>query len=133
MRRRFRAGPVEDGLEELPGRGDPLWNQARGHDRGPLERQDLGQGRGVDEQRAVELVGAREGALSPTPVSVTTWTDARNCVTTAARSRIGEIAARQLTTSVGTIMPLAEARTAHEMLEGLRPHPRGKIVLSGGE
>jgi NADPH:quinone reductase-like Zn-dependent oxidoreductase len=38
----------------------------------------------------------------------------------------------QLTTCVGTVLPLAEARTAHEMLEGSRPHQRGKIVLAVG-
>jgi hypothetical protein len=27
------------------------------------------------------------------------------------------------------VLPLAAARDAHEMLEGLRPHPKGKIVL----
>ena len=50
-------------------------------------------------------------------------------VTTA---RLTEIAARlqsgTLTTTVGEILLLAEARTAHEMLAG-RPHQRGKIVL----
>ena len=34
-----------------------------------------------------------------------------------------------LVTAVGTVLPLSEARTAHEMLDGLRPKPRGKIVL----
>jgi NADPH:quinone reductase-like Zn-dependent oxidoreductase len=29
---------------------------------------------------------------------------------------------------VGTVLPLADARTAHEMLAGA-PHRRGKIVL----
>jgi NADPH:quinone reductase-like Zn-dependent oxidoreductase len=37
--------------------------------------------------------------------------------------------AGQLTTQVGTVLPLAEARKAHEMLEGSVPHRRGKIVL----
>ncbi len=35
----------------------------------------------------------------------------------------------RLQTSVGTILPLAGARSAHEMLEGTRSRPRGKIVL----
>ena len=35
----------------------------------------------------------------------------------------------ELVTSVGTVLPLAEARTAHEMLEGKGPRTRGKIVL----
>lgn len=38
------------------------------------------------------------------------------------------IDAGELTTSVGDVLPLAEARTAHEMLAG-KPHKRGKIVL----
>lgn len=36
---------------------------------------------------------------------------------------------RELQTSVGTVLPFADARIAHEMLEGTRSHPRGKIVL----
>lgn len=35
----------------------------------------------------------------------------------------------KLKTHVGTVLPLAEAREAHLMLDGLRPHPKGKIVL----
>jgi len=35
-------------------------------------------------------------------------------------------------TRVGTVLPLAEARAAHEMLEGARPRPSGKIVLRVG-
>ena len=33
-----------------------------------------------------------------------------------------------MTSPVGTVLPLAEVRTAHEMLAGA-PHKRGKIVL----
>ena len=36
---------------------------------------------------------------------------------------------RKLTTEVGTVLPLEEARKAHEMLAGA-PHKRGKIVLT---
>jgi NADPH:quinone reductase-like Zn-dependent oxidoreductase len=36
------------------------------------------------------------------------------------------------TTRVGTVLPLTDARVAHEMLEGIRPRPRGKIVLQVG-
>jgi NADPH:quinone reductase-like Zn-dependent oxidoreductase len=51
-------------------------------------------------------------------------------VTTPHLLRVAEmIDAGQLITNVGTILPLADARMAHEMLEGSRPHPRGKIVL----
>ena len=35
----------------------------------------------------------------------------------------------QLTTNVGEVLPLAEARLAHAMLAG-KPHKRGKIVLA---
>jgi NADPH:quinone reductase-like Zn-dependent oxidoreductase len=38
----------------------------------------------------------------------------------------------ELQTSVGAVLPLAEAREAHLMLEGLRPKPKGKIVLAVG-
>jgi NADPH:quinone reductase-like Zn-dependent oxidoreductase len=37
--------------------------------------------------------------------------------------------AKELTTRVGIVLPLSEARKAHEMLDGIIPHPRGKIVL----
>ena len=33
---------------------------------------------------------------------------------------------------ISSILPLAAARAAHEMLEGARPHPRGKIILQIG-
>ena len=35
-----------------------------------------------------------------------------------------------LSTNVATVLPLESARVAHEMLEGTRPYPRGKIVLN---
>ena len=38
----------------------------------------------------------------------------------------------ELATRVGSVLPLAEARAAHEMLEGIRPRARGKIVLEVG-
>lgn len=38
-----------------------------------------------------------------------------------------------LTTNVGLILPLTDARIAHEMLEHIRPRPFGKIVLSVSE
>jgi NADPH:quinone reductase-like Zn-dependent oxidoreductase len=54
-------------------------------------------------------------------------------VTTARLEEItAAIDANRLTPSVGTVLSLAAARTAHEMLEGTRPHPRGKIVLQMG-
>ncbi len=42
------------------------------------------------------------------------------------------IDAGELIPCVGAVVPLAEAREAHEMLQGSRPHPRG-IVLKVGE
>jgi NADPH:quinone reductase-like Zn-dependent oxidoreductase len=42
------------------------------------------------------------------------------------------IEAGTLTTNVGAVLPLASARFAHEMLDGTRPRPRGKIVLRVG-
>lgn len=51
-------------------------------------------------------------------------------VTTARLEHVAAaIAAGRLITDVGTILPLASIRSAHEMLENVRPHPRGKIVL----
>lgn len=38
----------------------------------------------------------------------------------------------KLRTSVGAILPLADAREAHLMLERVRPQPKGKIVLDVG-
>jgi NADPH:quinone reductase-like Zn-dependent oxidoreductase len=35
----------------------------------------------------------------------------------------------KLTARIGTVLPLEQARTAHEMLGGA-PHSRGKIVLT---
>jgi NADPH:quinone reductase-like Zn-dependent oxidoreductase len=37
--------------------------------------------------------------------------------------------AGQLETNVGDVLPLDAAIAAHEMLEGKRPHSKGKIVL----
>jgi NADPH:quinone reductase-like Zn-dependent oxidoreductase len=51
-------------------------------------------------------------------------------VTTAHLARIAAmIDAGDLTVNVGVVLPLADARVAHEMLEGSRSRPRGKIVL----
>ncbi|KQP77540.1 quinone oxidoreductase [Methylobacterium sp. Leaf117] len=40
-----------------------------------------------------------------------------------------EVFSGRVVTQIGALLPLASARTAHEMLEGSRPRPRGKIVL----
>ena len=51
-------------------------------------------------------------------------------VTTARLHKITElIDAGKLSTDVGTVLPLEQVQTAHEMLAGA-PHRRGKIVLS---
>ena len=44
----------------------------------------------------------------------------------------GLIDGGQLRTHVGAVLPLADAREAHLMLEHVRPHPEGKIVLRVG-
>ncbi|HEX4336382.1 MAG TPA: zinc-binding dehydrogenase [Polyangiaceae bacterium] len=51
-------------------------------------------------------------------------------VTTDALSRLAKLIDEgKLKTRVGPVLPLAEARKAHEMLDGLIPRPPGKIVL----
>jgi NADPH:quinone reductase-like Zn-dependent oxidoreductase len=51
-------------------------------------------------------------------------------VTTAGLTTLADLLeAGQLTTNVGEVLPLADARLAHEMLAG-KPHKRGKIVLA---
>jgi NADPH:quinone reductase-like Zn-dependent oxidoreductase len=51
-------------------------------------------------------------------------------VTTKGLTRLAEmLQAGQLVTQIGEVLPLAQARLAHEMLVG-KPHKRGKIVLT---
>ena len=51
-------------------------------------------------------------------------------VTTTRLNKITELFdSGKLATSVGTVLPLEQARKAHEML-GAEPHKRGKIMLS---
>jgi NADPH:quinone reductase-like Zn-dependent oxidoreductase len=51
-------------------------------------------------------------------------------VTTERLRKIAELIDRgELKTRVGRVLPLADAREAHMMLEGRRPLPRGKIIL----
>ncbi len=55
-------------------------------------------------------------------------------VTTTRLEHIGAmVSAGTLRPRVGVVLPLAAARVAHEMLEGSRPRPGGKIVLSSGD
>jgi NADPH:quinone reductase-like Zn-dependent oxidoreductase len=52
-------------------------------------------------------------------------------VTTERLSKIAALIDRgDLKTRIGAIMPLADAQEAHMMLDGRRPKPQGKIVLS---
>ena len=52
-------------------------------------------------------------------------------VTSERLRRIAELIDRgELNTHVGAILPLADAREAHMMLEGRRALPRGKIILN---
>jgi NADPH:quinone reductase-like Zn-dependent oxidoreductase len=51
-------------------------------------------------------------------------------VNTADLTRISSMFDREmLVLNIGAVLPLADAQTAHEMLEGVRRRPRGKIVL----
>ena len=43
------------------------------------------------------------------------------------------VEAGDLAAHVGAVLPLSGARQAHEMLDGMRSRPRGKIVLRGAE
>ena len=56
--------------------------------------------------------------------------DGRLNVRLTAREIAGLLDAGKLRTHVGAVLPLADAREAHLMLEGLRPQPKGKIVLT---
>jgi NADPH:quinone reductase-like Zn-dependent oxidoreductase len=60
--------------------------------------------------------------------------DARFFLVNVTTRYLTEIADRiergELRTRVGTVLPLAEAREAHFVLEGRRPAPKGKIVLT---
>jgi NADPH:quinone reductase-like Zn-dependent oxidoreductase len=51
-------------------------------------------------------------------------------VNTAQLARLAEMHDKsELVVPVGSVLPLGEARAAHEMLDGTRAHKRGKIVL----
>jgi NADPH:quinone reductase-like Zn-dependent oxidoreductase len=51
-------------------------------------------------------------------------------VNTTQLTRLADMhAAKELVVPVGSVLPLAQARAAHEMLAGTRAHKRGKIVL----
>ena len=86
-----------------------------------------------ESARALNTGGILVSVVSPDPLprqrsdirSVFFYVD----VTTARLNTISEMLhAGTLSTQVGTVLPLEQARVAHEMLAGA-PHARGKIVL----
>jgi NADPH:quinone reductase-like Zn-dependent oxidoreductase len=93
---------------------------------------------GDTQQRSLRVLrpgGILVSVVSPIPETLKKQYNVRAAyfyvaVTTARLDRIAEFFdSGQLATDVGTVLPLEEARVAHEMLAGA-PHKRGKIVLS---
>jgi NADPH:quinone reductase-like Zn-dependent oxidoreductase len=93
---------------------------------------------GETQQRSLLVLkpgGILVSVVSPVPEALQKRYGVRGAyfyvdVTTARLNKISELFDRgKLTTNVGTVLPLEQARTAHEMLGG-KPHRRGKIVLS---
>lgn len=92
---------------------------------------------GDTQQRSLSVLkpgGMLVSSVSPVPEALQQHYGVRAAffyveVTTARLNKITELFdAGKLATQVGTVLPLEEARTAHEMLGGA-PHKRGKIVL----
>jgi len=93
---------------------------------------------GETRERAAKTVKPGAIVVSATAMDpVTSRSDVRSVffyveVTTARLDTISDLFERgKLKTQVGTVLPLDEARRAHEMLAGA-PHARGKIVLRVG-
>jgi NADPH:quinone reductase-like Zn-dependent oxidoreductase len=93
---------------------------------------------GDTQQRSLRVLkpgGILVSVVSPVPEATQTRYGIRAAyfyvdVTTARLNRITELfESATLVTNVGTVLPLENARLAHEMLGGA-PHKRGKIVLS---
>lgn len=93
---------------------------------------------GDTQQRSLRVLkpgGILVSVVSPVPEGAQTRYSVRAAyfyvdVTTARLSKITELFdSAKLVTDVGTVLPLEDARLAHEMLGGA-PHKRGKIVLS---
>ena len=93
---------------------------------------------GDTQQRSLRVLkpgGILVSAVSPVPETIQKQYGVRTAffyvdVTTARLNRITELFdSGKLVTDVGTVLPLEQARIAHEMLGGA-PHKRGKIVLS---
>jgi NADPH:quinone reductase-like Zn-dependent oxidoreductase len=85
--------------------------------------------------RALKPGGILVSVVSPVPETIQNRYGVRAAyfyvdVATARLNKITELFdSGKLVTDVGTVLPLEEARIAHEMLGGA-PHKRGKIVLS---
>jgi NADPH:quinone reductase-like Zn-dependent oxidoreductase len=93
---------------------------------------------GDTQQRSLQVLkpgGILVSVVSPVPEATQKRYGVRAAyfyvdVTTTRLNKITELfESGKLTTDVGTVLPLEEARKAHEMLGGA-PHRRGKIVLS---
>ena len=93
---------------------------------------------GDTQQRSLQVLkqgGILVSSVSPVPDTTQKLYGIRAAffyvdVTTARLNKITELFdSGKLVTDVGTVLPLEEARVAHEMLGGA-PHKRGKIVLS---
>jgi len=93
---------------------------------------------GDAQQRSLRVLkpgGILVSVVSPVPEAAQTRYSVRAAyfyvdVTTARLNTITELFdSAKLVTDVGTVLPLEDARLAHEMLGGA-PHKRGKIVLS---
>ena len=93
---------------------------------------------GDTQQRSLQVLkqgGILVSSVSPVPDTTQKLYGIRAAffyvdVTTARLNSITELFdSGKLVTDVGTVLPLEEARVAHEMLGGA-PHKRGKIVLS---
>lgn len=92
---------------------------------------------GEAQQRALQLLkpdGILVSVVSPVPETTQKRYGIRSAyfyvdVTTSRLNKITQLFdSGRLVTNVGTVLPLEEARIAHEMLGGA-PHKRGKIVL----
>lgn len=93
---------------------------------------------GDTQQRSLSVLkpdGILVSAVSPVPETTQKRYGVRAAyfyvdVTTARLNKIAQLFdSGKLTTNVGTVLPLEEARAAHQMLGGA-PHKHGKIVLS---
>lgn len=96
---------------------------------------------GETQRRSLDVLkpgGILVSAVSPVPEAIAQQKGVRATffyvdVNTARLNRIRDLFEKgKLFTHVGSVLPLADARAAHEMLASA-PHKRGKIVLSVGD